>query len=449
MLLTLSTTHRPATDLGYLLHKNPARAQEFDLSFGKAHVFYPEASEERCTAALLLDVDTVALVRGRGAVLADYVNDRSYIASSFLSVAIARVFGSALGGRSSERPELVTEPLPLTAGIAALRCESEASVRKLFAPLGYRVTVDPPDADASAGRYRNVRLVCRKPIKELLTHIYVLVPTLDNRKHYWIGDDEVDKLIARGEGWLEEHPNRESIVRRYLKHRRNLTEEALVRLCDDGDSARGPQSGGTGAAPPLAHRRIQAVVRVLEDSGAARVLDLGCGEGRLIEALLALPQFTEIAGVDASVAALDRAERRLGLKRMPDRQRRRVRLLQGALTYRDARLAGYDAAAVVEALEHLAPARLGAFEQALFHVARPATVVVTTPNREYNVNYAALADGDLRHLDHRFEWTREEFGVWAASVASAHGYAATHEPVGDVDPAHGAPTQMAIFKRCS
>ena len=449
MLLTLSTTHRPATDLGYLLHKNPARLQAFALPFGKAHVFYPQATEERCTAALLLEIDAVALVRGRGAALADYVNDRPYIASSFLSVAIARVFGSALGGRSSERPELVAQALPLTADIAALRCESEASLRELFEPLGYQLQVDPPDAHVSTGGYRNVRLVCRKPIKELLTHLYVLVPTLDNRKHYWIGDDEVEKLIARGEGWLEAHPNRDFIVRRYLKHRRNLTEEALARLRDDGDTGPGPQRADRTAAPPLADRRIQAVVRVLQDRGAARVLDLGCGEGRLIEALLALPQFTEIAGVDQSVAALRRVERRLRLERMPELQQRRLKLLQGALTYRDARLAGYDAAAVIETLEHMDPARLGAFEQALFHHAKPTTVVVTTPNREYNVNYAQLADGGLRHSDHRFEWSRQEFAAWAASVASAHGYAVTHEPVGDVDPAHGAPTQMAIFQRCS
>ena len=449
MLLTLSTTHRPATDLGYLLHKNPARLQAFDLPFGKAHVFYPQATEERCTAALLLEIDAVALVRSRGAALADYVNDRPYIASSFLSVAIARVFGSALGGRSSERPELVAQALPLTADIAALRCESEASLRELFEPLGYQLQVDPPDAHVSTGGYRNVRLVCRKPIKELLTHLYVLVPTLDNRKHYWIGDDEVEKLIARGEGWLEAHPNRDFIVRRYLKHRRNLTEEALARLRDNGDTGLDPQCADRIAAPPLADRRIGAVVRVLQDRGAARVLDLGCGEGRLIEALLALPQFTEIAGVDQSVTALRRVERRLGLERMPELQRRRLKLLQGALTYRDARLAGYDAAAVIETLEHIDPARLGAFEQALFHHAKPTTVVVTTPNREYNVNYAQLAHGGLRHSDHRFEWSRQEFAAWAASVASAHGYAVTHQPVGDVDPAHGAPTQMAIFQRCS
>ncbi len=449
MLLTVSTTHRPATDLGYLLHKNPARAQVFNLPFGKAHVFYPEASEECCTVALLLDIDPISLVRGRGAILTDYVNDRPYIASSFLSVAIARVFGSALGGRSSERPELVDESLPLTAEITALRCDSETSVRSLFEPLGYDVNVDPSDTDESSARYRNVRLVCRKPLTELLTHVYVLVPTLDNRKHYWIGDDEVDKLIARGEGWLEEHPNRDFIVRRYLKHQRNLTEEALARLRDDGDAELETHATASVGAASLGDHRIRAVVRVLADSGAVRVLDLGCGEGRLIEALLRLPQISEIAGIDVSVDALNRAERRIGLERMPDRQRQRVKLLQGALTYRDARLGGYDAAAVIEALEHLEPARLGAFEQMLFHFAKPETIVVTTPNRDYNVNYAELADGGLRHPDHRFEWSREEFASWAASVAAAHGYSVTHEPVGDVDPTLGAPTQMAVFKRCN
>src|SRR5438477_4510733 len=128
MLLTLTTTAAPATDLGYLLAKNPARLHTFDLTFGKVHVFYPEASPERCTAALLLDVDPVGLVRGRhgpageGGALEQYVNDRPYVASSFLSVAIARVLGSALAGRSRERPELAETPLPLEAHVAAVPC---------------------------------------------------------------------------------------------------------------------------------------------------------------------------------------------------------------------------------------------------------------------------------------------------------------------------------------
>ncbi len=144
MLLTLTTTHQPATDLGYLLHKNPANCQSFPLSFGHAHVFYPEASADRCTAALLLDVDPVAMVRGRGGisqtVLAQYVNDRPYVASSFMSVAIAQVLGSALDGRSKDRPELAQTSIPLEAVIEVLPCRGgDGFLREVFEPLGYRV----------------------------------------------------------------------------------------------------------------------------------------------------------------------------------------------------------------------------------------------------------------------------------------------------------------------
>ena len=449
MLLTISTTHNPATDLGYLLHKNPARVQTFELSFGKAHVFYPEATEERCTAALLLDVDPVALVRGRGSMSTDYVNDRPYVASSFFSVAIARVFGSALGGRCRDRPELVDKPLPLAAEVAALPCRSADDVRELFEPLGYEIDVEP--RDGSSGNYRNITLSARKTLAELLTHLYVLIPVLDGRKHYWVGDAEVDKLIARGEGWLENHPRRDLIVHRYLKHQHNLANDALARLADDGDvvSADGDDQPGPEAFVRLADARLAAVARALKESNAARVIDLGCGEGRLIEHLLADRQFQEIVGVDVSVRALDAAARRLRFERMPERQRRRIKLLQGTMTYRDRRIEGFDAVAVVEALEHLDPERLSAFERMLFGFAKPETVVVTTPNREYNVKYPGIPPGGLRHSDHRFEWTRSEFAAWADTVASAHGYTVAVEPVGEVDDALGAPTQMGVFRRCA
>jgi len=299
------------------------------------------------------------------------------------------------------------------------------------------------------GRYRNLSLSGTKRLAELLTHLYVLIPVLDARKHYWIGDAEVEKLVARGKGWLESHPLREMIARRYLKHRGALVNEALAQLSDSpveeaptGEAFR--WSGG-----PLAEQRITAVTQALADSGASRVLDLGCGEGRLLEALMDVPQFTEIVGIDVAAGALARAERQLRLERLPERRRGRVKLLQGSLTYRDRRLAGYDAAAVVEALEHLDPGRLPMFEQALFAHARPATVVLTTPNREYNALYPGLPEGGLRHSDHRFEWTRSEFRTWAEAVAQAHGYAVTYLPIGDVDADRGAPTQMGVFRRCA
>lgn len=419
------------------------------MAFGRAHVFYPEASEDRCTAALLLDVDPVALVRGRGALTTDYVNDRPYAASSFMSVAIARVFGSALGGRCRERPELVEKPLPLVAEVAALPCRGGGEARDLFEPLDYEVGI-APEGDPETP-YRNLTLSGTRPLAELLTHLYVLIPVLDGRKHYWVGDAEVDKLVARGDGWLKDHPHRDFIVRRYLKGQRSLATDALARLADDAVAAPVGDGDGHRDATPigLADARLAAVVRVLKESGATRVLDLGCGEGRLLEQLLEEPQFHEVVGVDVSVRALEAAARRLKLSRMSERQRRRVKVLQGAMTYRDGRFEGFDAVAVVEALEHLDPARLGAFERALFACAKPETVIVTTPNREYNVKYPGIAPDGLRHADHRFEWTRSEFAVWANAVCAGHGYTVDFEPVGEEDPALGAPTQMGRFRRCA
>jgi 3' terminal RNA ribose 2'-O-methyltransferase Hen1 len=245
MLLTITNTNPPATDLGYLLHKNPARLQSFELSFGKAHVFYPKASEQECTAALLLDVDPVELVRnrrgpsGEGGMLEQYVNDRPYVASSFMSVAIARVFASALSGGSKHRPELVSTPLPLAAGIAVLPCRGgEDFLRRLFEPLGYQVVADRYPLDEKfpewgEGPYYKVEIAKHVTLQELLTHLYVLIPVLDTNKHYWVGKDEVEKLLRHGEGWLQAHPEREAIVSRYLRGFRSLTREALARLTED------------------------------------------------------------------------------------------------------------------------------------------------------------------------------------------------------------------------
>ena len=466
MLLTITTTHQPATELGYLLHKNPARAQSFDLSFGRAHVVYPEASNERCTVALLLDVDPVGLVRGRrgpegdGGLLTQYVNDRPYVASSFLSVAISEVFGTAMSGRSKERPELASSELPLEVRLAVVPCRGgDAFLRRLFEPLGNVVRaeahpLDPTVRDWGSSRYFTVLLVGRKRLADLLSHLYVLIPVLDDEKHYWVGDDEVDKLLRHGEGWLAAHPERNLITRRYLKHQHSLVRDAIARIVTeetptDADEsvadARDAEEGALERPLSLTEQRLASVLGALRASGATSVIDLGCGEGRLLRSLLKDRQFTRIAGMDVSHRALALATDRLKLDRMAPAQRERVRLFHGSLMYRDTRCAGFDAASVVEVIEHLDPPRLAAFERVAFEFARPSTVVVTTPNAEYNVRWPTLPAGRFRHRDHRFEWTREQFEQWGTSIATRFGYAVRFAPVGTLDTEVGSPTQMAIF----
>lgn len=466
MLLSITTTHEPATDLGYLLHKNPARLHSFELSFGQAHVFFPEASEERCTAALVLDVDPVALVRnrrgpsGEGGTLDQYVNDRPYVASSFLSVALSRVLATALAGRSKHRPELAQTPIPLQTKISVLACRGgEGFLRRLFEPLGYEVTAERHPLDQAfpewgESSYYTVTLSANVRLQDLLTHLYVLIPVLDNEKHYWVGDDEVEKLLRRGGGWLAAHPEKEEITRRYLKYRRDLAREALSRLVEeespDVDSAEANHDDEEQAVERtvnLNEQRLNAVVAALKSVNARRVLDLGCGEGKLLRALLSDLAFEEIAGVDVSHRALEIANERLRLDRLPNRQRNRIHLWHGSLTYRDKRLAGFDAATVVEVIEHLDEPRLAAFERVLFEFAKPETVVLTTPNVEYNVKFETLAAGQFRHKDHRFEWTRAEFAAWCQNMADRYRYSVRFLPVGSEDPVLGAPTQMGIFEK--
>ncbi|MFF5405800.1 3' terminal RNA ribose 2'-O-methyltransferase Hen1 [Streptomyces misionensis] len=476
MFLTISTSGdaaHPATDLGYLLHKHPGKAQRFSTSYGTAHVFYPEADDARCTAALLLETDPVALVRrgkgkGRGgapdAALAQYVNDRPYAASSLLAVALSGVFSSAMRGVCAARPERAAAPLPLRIEVPAVPARGGAPlVRRLFEPLGWTVGAEPVPLDTEFpqwGDSRYVRLVLESDaltLAEALRHLYVLLPVLDDAKHYWVSADEVDKLLRAGEGWLPGHPEQQLITSRYLSRRWSLTRQArealeLVRLAEADDSeveeidnAVGQETEAEEKPTPLAVRRREAIVTALRARGAARVLDLGCGQGQLVQELLKDVRFTEIVGVDVSVRALAIASRRLKLDRMGERQASRVRLVQGSLAYTDKRLKGYDAAVLSEVIEHLDLPRLPALEYAVFGHARPRTVVVTTPNVEYNVRWETLPAGHVRHGDHRFEWTRAEFRSWAADVAERHGYEVEFRPVGPDDPEVGPPTQLALF----
>lgn len=464
MLLTLSTTHRPATDLGFLLHKHPDRVQEFRQSFGVVTVLYPEAGEERCTVALILDVDPVALTRSRAKnspdfSLAQYVNDRSYAASSLLGVAMADVFSTARSGRCSSHQELADSAIPLEIGIPVLPCRGGPEIaHRLFEPLGWAVEAEPIGLDDAFpewgdSRYVRLRLTGVVRLADALNQLHVLLPVLDESKHYWQGRDEVDKLLRSGEGWLAGHPDRNLITRRYLGRGGGLTRIALARLAELGDDVEEmlePAEDEEVAQPeeqrvPLNAQRHEAVHQTLLDLGARTVIDLGCGPGQLLERLLKTPTFTRVAGSDVSVRSLQHAARRLRLDQMSERQSARVELFQSALTYEDTRFAGFDAAVLMEVVEHVDPPRLEALERVVFGAARPGAVLVTTPNSEYNSLYDDLVG--MRHPDHRFEWDREQLAAWSDRVASTYGYSFELRGVGDAHDVLGSPTQMAVFTR--
>lgn len=464
MLLTITNRHKPASDLSFLLHKHPAKVQSVELSAGKAHVFYERADDEECTAVLLLDIDPVGLVRSDGPkgndfALEQYVNDRPYVASSFMSAAIAKTFSTAMNGRCKDKPELVDAVLQLEVKLSVLPVRGgEDFLRKLFEPLGYTIDLnsyplDPTYPEWGQSRYYTVVLRNEITVQQLLSHLYVLIPVCDNDKHYWVSQHEVEKLLEKGKDWLDTHPEKEIIVRRYLKHQRSLANKALEILIskDEEDAELAEEGDEVVVEEPekvlkIHDQRLIAAKDVLLEAGCKRVVDLGCGEGRLMKLLLAEKSFEYVLGMDVSYRGLEIAKERLKLEKLPEKQLNRVRLIQGSLTYRDKRIEGFDGAALVEVIEHLDQPRLSALERTVFEFAKPGVVVVTTPNAEYNVRFADYAEGKMRHSDHRFEWTRKQFENWAVEIAVKNSYEVSFRPVGEVDPEVGALSQMAVFK---
>lgn len=462
VILSITNRTPDATDLGHLLHKHPARCHDVDLAFGKGTVFYSAASAEECTAVLLVEVDPVGLVRSAGAkqggwALGQYVNDRPYAASSFLSVAIARAFGTALNGRCTKRPELVDRPLALEVKLPVVPAAGEREMlKKLFEPLGYevessRLPLDETFPAWGGSRYHELILRATLPLHVVLKHLFVLIAALDRAKHYWVGRDEIDKLLAKGEGWLAGHPEQEWIVQRYLKYQHGLTREALERLAPEPEESGEEDAAETGTEPEVEKKislhelRLERVADLIAALHPQSVIDLGCGEGKLLRRLLRQTKIPKVLGMDVSSRSLEIARERLD--RLPPFQNQRVDIFLGSLVYRDSRLHGHDVAALVEVIEHLDSDRLDAMEEVVFAAAAPRHVFVTTPNREYNALFEGMKPGALRHGDHRFEWTRAEFREWADRVSASHGYEVAYEPLGEEDPEHGPPSQLAVFTR--
>lgn len=438
----------PATDLGFLLHKHPDRVQRFATTQGEATVFYPVAAADRCRVVLHVDgsgarVDTHTDVDR-------YVNTIPYAASTRLVVAMGKVFGDAIAGRCPSRAELVDHAWDMTVSIPAVPVRAELRPEDVFGPLGWSVTARAEPlmpADWGDSDFATLTLSGRFTVRDSLRHIAVALPALAGDKHYFVDDDEVDKLLRLGDGWLAEHPRRDAIVRGYLKHLGGLTTEALSRLGSDRvapesaeDETRAVEADrrSPDTRRTLADERIATVAEIIRGTQARSVLDVGCGEGRLLAALSADSTVTRLAGVDVSTDELRTAAGRL-------ERRRGIELWQSSLLYTDERCRGFDVVVLMEVIEHIDPGRLPVAVDSVFDTMQPGAVIVTTPNAEYNPVYGL--DNGFRHPDHRFEFTRDEFESWCGRVAADYSYEVTLSGIGQVVDGVGTPTQSAVFRR--
>ncbi len=350
--------------------------------------------------------------------------------------------------------------------LPAVACDGgDDLIQRIFAPLGYTAAADQLPLDerfpawGMANSIGSHSTACR-PSQDVLSHLYVLLPVLDNSKHYYVGDEETDKLLAHGGAWLAAHPERDLIARRYLRYKRPLVQSAIDRLIaadvsvadesdaeGEGEEADAPVEDPSEPEIGLHELRLNTVLAAIREAGAHSLADLGCGEGKLLALALKERTLTRILGMDVSSVALARARRRLHLDTLPAAQRQRIEVTQGSLLYRDQRLAGFDVISLAEVIEHLDPPRLAAMERVVFQHARPRRVIVTTPNREYNAHWQVIGETRLRHSDHRFEWTRAECRAWAERVATRYGYRMAQRELGPEDANLGAPSQLVIFDR--
>jgi 3' terminal RNA ribose 2'-O-methyltransferase Hen1 len=388
--------------------------------------------------------------RNEGFSLAQYVNDRPYAATSLLSVAMGKVFRSALNGQCKPRPELVGQPLDLRIEVPTMPGGADL-VTRMFEPLAWEVeaeaiVLDPEIPAWGDSDFTAVTLTGTLTLSEALNHLYVLIPVLDGGKHYWVSSDEVDKLVRAGTGWLATHPERELISRRYLARQRDMVDEARERLTElDGSTE--PTAPDEEREPPLVRLRHDAVIAQVERLRPASVLDLGCGQGALLRRLMEVQGVDRVVGTEVSSSSLEVASKRLRVDRMTERQADRLDLWLSSLQYQDPRLVGFDVAVLMEVVEHIDEDRLPAVVANVFGFMRPGSVVVTTPNGEYNALYPALATGEFRHADHRFEWSRAEFATWSQGIAARYGYTVELAGIGAEDPERGTPTQLAVFRR--
>lgn len=443
MLMTITCKGSDAQDLSWLLHKRPDRFQAFNLPYGTAYVFFPEYSDNKCIVTLLLDVESSGLndiCKAKDGEF-QYVNPRQYLSGSLLSGAITKVFASAIKGVCEEKPELVDKVFNYEMEITSFSCRLNPDyIEKLFLPLGYEIDFTKPSGQYSeiAQQFGNLKLIARTTLQKLLSQLFILLPVFDRQLHFWIGESQLEKFIRHSTGWLENHPEKSFIINEYFWPASELKYRVLeyFNAIPSADEK----------APGLNALRQEEIINSLIRHDATSILDLGCGNGSLLELLAQEKRFSKIAGMDIAARNIDEARKKLC---SPGRRLCEAEyVFVGSLTYKDKRISNYDALVLSEVIEHFELERMVLVMKNIFEHAKPRLFIMTTPNKAYNIEYLLKYD-EIRHPDHRHEFNEEEFTSFCQKFASQYNYELEMSSIGEKLPELGAPTLMGIFKKCA
>lgn len=447
MQLTIRATGQDAKVISYLLAKNPNNLYERSVNGHFIRMFYSQFAEEEVEVTFFVTPDPIGLSSNQSEIydITSYINDREFVVSSIFCTFLRTALGTALNGKPKEDYiSWVNHSFPLEFSFGPLASNlSNLEIEELFQPLGYEVAITYGEVNyrVNIKKKSTARYITLKGLTTLqkgLRQLFVLIPVLDNYKHYYIDEKEIEKIERYGEGWLDTHPQRQfilkqalrfkevySLVERQSEEKQNTEVEQKVRLND------------------LRYEKI--IQKVNEFKNRDTIVDLGSGEGKLSVKLGFVDGVKEILAVEPSESESIKA-----LKRFEKVQEKEnfvmPKQIIGSLFYYDERLKNKDIIILCEVIEHIDAYRLPKIMRTILHDYRPKVLLITTPNKEYNEVYQ-LGDGAHRHSDHRFEWTREEFSDWCETQSEASEYNVTFDGIGEEHELYGYPTQMCIFTR--
>lgn len=444
MQLSLNVKGNGAEAVSYLLAKNPNNLYERDEKGFKVRSVYSVFTKEEVKYLIYVKPDPIDLVRSSPQVydISHYINDREFAVSSLFVSAIRKALGTALNGKPQEEyVQWVEHRFDMEVAFGPIATDlPDGELAELFKPIGYNVEIKRA---ASTLRSKSsalfITLTGKQTIQNLLKHLFILIPVIDNYKHYFIDEREIEKVDRYGEGWLDAHPLKQFIVKRALRF------QNLIRQSKFYDRERHNQENRETKKIRLNELRYEKIVDFIRTIPKRdTVVDLGAGEGKLSVKLGYLDGVKEILSVEPSnksrVRAIQRFEEAEGTDgfTLPTS-------LAGSLFYFDDRLVNKDIMVLCEVIEHIDEYRIPKMMEAIFRSYQPRVLIVTTPNQEYNVIYDM--DETMRHHDHRFEWTRDDFQENCEQWIKESPYYIQFEGIGEEHPEYGTPTQMAIFRR--